>query len=63
MHEERHKQVADDTKTEGVIGSDNDATVQQEELNGLYEWSNKWMMHFNTDECSVLSEEKIHPLL
>ncbi len=35
---------ADDTKIGRLIQSDRDVAVMQEELNGLNEWSKKWMM-------------------
>ncbi len=52
----------DDTKTGRLIRSDNDAAVMQEEINGLCEWSKKWMMHFHIANCRVKSVGKNNAL-
>ena len=30
----------------------------QDDLNGLYEWSEKWQMQFNVNQCSIMSVGK-----
>ena len=49
---------ADDTKIGRLVKSDIDIKTLQEELNGLHEWSNKWMMQFNVNKCSVIRETR-----
>ena len=41
------KIFADDTKIYNT-------TVLQDDLHKLYEWSNKWLLPFNIDKCSIL---------
>lgn len=44
-----------DTMIGRCIRSDNDARILRGEIDGLCEWSNKWMIHFNIDRGSELS--------
>lgn len=44
----------DDTKIGRLMRSDNDDRALQEEINGVYDWSDRWVMHFNVN-CSVAS--------
>ena len=45
---------ADDTKCLRKVTSLNDCLKFQEEINRLYEWSEKWQMQFNADKCKIL---------
>ena len=45
------KIVADDTK---IYNTPDNATVLQDDLHTLYEWSIKWLLPFNIDKCSIL---------
>ena len=42
---------ADDTK---IYNTTENTTVLQDDLHKLYEWSNKWLLPFNIDKCSIL---------
>ena len=42
---------ADDTKIWAVINSDQDVTSLQSDLDELSNWSDKWLLRFNTDTC------------
>ncbi len=37
----------DDTKISGVIQSDQESGVLQNDLDGLYDWKDKWEMEFH----------------
>lgn len=43
----------DNTKIGHLIKSDNNASVLQGELDGLYEWSRTCMMTFYIDTCNI----------
>jgi len=45
---------ADDTKIWAVINSDQDVTSLQSDLDELSNWSDKWLLRFNTDKCKVM---------
>jgi len=45
---------ADDTKLFGIVNTDEDKAAIQRDLSCLVEWSEKWLMPFNTDKCVVL---------
>ena len=45
------KIFADDTK---LYNTTENTTVLQDDLHKLYEWSNKWLLPFNFDICSIL---------
>ena len=45
---------ADDTKVWAVINSDQDVTSLQSDLDELSNWSDKWLLRFNTDKCKVM---------
>jgi len=45
---------ADDTKLFGIVNTDVERAVIQRDLSCLVEWSEKWLMPFNTDKCVVL---------
>ena len=48
------KMFADDTKMFQVIRSQDDADVLQNNLDSLSEWSDKWLLRFNTSKCKVM---------
>ena len=49
---------ADDTKIGRPLKNIDDARILQDDLNWLYEWSEKWQMQFNVDKCSIMSVGK-----
>ncbi len=53
---------ADYTKIGRTVKNGKDARAQQEDLNKLSAWSNKWQMSFNIKKCSVLSAGTRNPL-
>ena len=48
------RMFADDTKIWKKIGYEQDALDLQEDLNRLQQWSDKWLLQFNTDKCKVM---------
>ena len=46
---------ADDTKIFRPVRNKEDATQIQNDINRLQDWSNKWLLEFNTDKCHVLT--------
>ena len=54
---------ADDTKIFHQISSKEDAMVLQTDLNKLEEWSNMWLLRFNTEKCHVLSLGKFENIM
>jgi len=49
------RMFADDTKIWNVIKSDSDCSALQMDIDVLVQWSNKWLLHFNSDKCKVMS--------
>ena len=45
---------ADDTKLCHRTRNPDNIPEQQEDINKLVEWANKWQMSFNVDKCSVM---------
>ena len=45
---------ADDTKLYSRVERQEDCHTLQEDLNKLVNWSEKWLMRFNTEKCKVL---------
>ena len=45
---------ADDTKLGGNASTDLDRASMQRDINTLLEWSEKWLMNFNTSKCKSL---------
>jgi len=45
---------ADDTKIYREISTKNDQLILQDDLNKLFEWSNKWLLKFHPDKCKIL---------
>ena len=46
---------ADDTKLCHRSRNPDDIMGQNEDINKLVEWANKWQMNFNVDKCSVMN--------
>jgi len=46
---------ADDTKIWNIVKSDSDCSDLQMDIDVLVQWSNKWLLHFNSDKCKVMS--------
>ena len=49
---------ADDTKIGRPVKMLDDARMLQNDLNRLYEWSEKWQMQFNVNKCSIMTVSK-----
>ena len=49
------KLFADDCILYRAISSSTDCSELQEDLNTIYQWSQKWQMNFNIDKCVVLN--------
>ncbi len=45
---------ADDTKIENSIVEDHDRSNLQEDLRKMSEWSNRWQVAFNINQCHIL---------
>ena len=45
---------ADDTKIFKEISTYNDCTKLQEDINKMYEWSQKWLLLFHPDKCKIM---------
>ena len=45
---------ADDTKTYNPIFSIKDNQLLQEDINNLVNWTDKWLLKFNSDKCKIL---------
>ena len=54
---------ADDTKIFRQVSSKSDALRLQEDINVLNNWSEKWLLRFNTDKCHVLTLGKIDKIM
>ena len=48
------KLFADDTKLYSVVKNMNDQISLQSDINNLLEWSDTWLLSFNTDKCKYL---------
>ena len=46
---------ADDTKIFRQVYSRDDASLLQEDIDALTQWSDKWLLKFNIDKCHVLT--------
>ena len=46
--------LADDTKLGGRAICPEDCEKIQEDLNKVIDWSEKWLMSFNSDKCKVM---------
>ena len=54
---------ADDTKLSGKVICTEDCDKIQEDLNKLIDWSEKWLLSFNTDKCKVMHIDDKNPKL
>ena len=45
---------ADDTKLWNIIRHESYSRELQEDLDRLREWSNNWLLDFNTEKCKVM---------
>ena len=52
---------ADDTKIYRKITTEKDCAALQKDLDMLQEWSNKWLLKFNTSKCKVMRLGMHHP--
>ncbi len=52
---------ADDTKAFTEIHSPLDQRKLQDDINSLYQWSEKWKLHFNASKCKVLHVGRNNP--
>lgn len=52
---------ADDTKLGGMVHSQKQIESIQKDINALSKWSEKWLMEFNEDKCSVIHFGKKNP--
>ena len=57
------KIFADDTKAYVPLIDDTDHLKLQETINNLVEWSEKWLLKFNSSKCKVLHLGKNNPCL
>ena len=48
----------DDIKIGRPVNNLDDARMLQDDLNRLYEWSEKWQMQFNVNKYSIMSVGK-----
>jgi hypothetical protein len=48
------RMFADDTKVWKTITEISDGVSLQEDLNRLSEWSERWMIQFNTEKCKIM---------
>ena len=44
----------EDTKLYSCVERQEDCHTLQEDINKLINWSEKWLMRFNTEKCKVL---------
>ena len=51
---------ADDTKIFRCVGSNDDHSALQNDLNLLYEWSVRWQLNFNISKCKHIHLGPIH---
>ena len=51
---------ADDTKIFCCVGSNDDHSTLQNDLNLLYEWSVRWQLNFNISKCKHIHLGPIH---
>ena len=55
------KLFADDTKSINVIKTEEDCINMQSDINKLVEWTEKWLVKFNSDKCKVMHIGKTNP--
>ena len=52
---------ADDTKLYGPVSTEEGRTVLQEDTDKLSDWSDTWLLKFNTSKCSVMHLGRTNP--
>ena len=52
---------ADDTKLYGSVATEGGRSQIQEDINSLSDWSDKWLLKFNTSKCSVMHLGRKNP--
>ena len=45
---------ADDTKLNSCINSETDNIIVQNDMDSMFEWSEKWLLRFHPHKCKVL---------
>ena len=55
------KIYADDTKAFTPIKEDNDRIRLQDTIDKMYEWTDRWQLHFNETKCKILHVGKHNP--
>jgi hypothetical protein len=55
------KLFADDTKSINVNKTEEDCINMQSDINNLVEWTEKWLVKFNSDKCKVMHIGKTNP--
>ena len=53
--------VADNTKNYTTIQSKEDQEKLQYSIDRLVEWTNKWLIKYNSDKCKILHLGKNYP--
>ena len=51
---------ADDTKLMKKVRTRNDSVLLQNDMDGMQNWSNTWLLNFHPDKCHVLTLGKLH---
>ena len=49
------RMFADDMKIWNIVTSASDCSDLQMDIDVLVQWSNKWLLHYNSDKCKVMS--------
>ena len=55
------KLIADDTKLYHPITSPDDQQILQEDIDKLWEWSEKWQLPFNANKCKIIHYGRNNP--
>ena len=50
---------ADDTKLMKKVRTQNDSVLLQNDMDGMQNWSNTWLLNFHPDKCHVLTLGKL----
>ena len=50
----------DDTKLMKKVRTRNDSVLLQNDMDGMQNWSNTWLLNFHPDKCHVLTLGKLH---
>ena len=52
---------ADDTKLYGSVSTEEDRKSLQDDIDKLSDWSDLWLLKFNTSKCSVMHLGRNNP--